>query len=106
MADINTLLRLTQEKGASDLHLTAGKPPVLRIDGNLTLTDKEVLKQVYCLKPLEAHKVPLRTKLLLWAIRHKKGLWLASWMLRHLRIGRVKTPYGDEYTGFKISFKW
>ena len=44
MVDMNTLLKLTQEKGASDLHLTTGKPPVLRIDGDLTLTNKEVLK--------------------------------------------------------------
>lgn len=45
MIDISTLLKLTQERNASDLHLTVGKPPVLRIDGELTTTDKEILKQ-------------------------------------------------------------
>ena len=45
MIDISTLLKLTQERNASDLHLTVGKPPVLRIDGELTTTDKDILKQ-------------------------------------------------------------
>ncbi|MHB0912425.1 MAG: type IV pilus twitching motility protein PilT [Armatimonadota bacterium] len=35
---IDDLLRLTVEKGASDLHLAVGIPPVLRIDGKLTPT--------------------------------------------------------------------
>jgi len=32
---INELLHLTVEKGASDLHLRVPSPPVLRIDGAL-----------------------------------------------------------------------
>ncbi len=36
---IYDLLRITLERGASDLHLTAGLPPVLRIDGVLTPLD-------------------------------------------------------------------
>lgn len=39
MANITTLLKLTEEKGASDLHITAGNPPVLRIDGQLVTVD-------------------------------------------------------------------
>lgn len=43
---IQHLLRLAHERGASDLHLTVGSPPVLRIDGDLhKLTDD----------PLRAH---------------------------------------------------
>ncbi len=39
MLNINTLLELTQTKKASDLHLTVGNPPVLRINGQLVATD-------------------------------------------------------------------
>ena len=42
--EVNNLLMRVLERGASDLHLTAGKPPTLRIDSNLTeLKDFEVL---------------------------------------------------------------
>ncbi len=37
--ELRELLVLTIEKKASDLHLTEGMPPILRIDGRLTLTD-------------------------------------------------------------------
>lgn len=43
MISINTLLKLTQETGASDLHLTVNSPPVLRINGKLLLTDSAAL---------------------------------------------------------------
>src|SRR3989338_2896679 len=39
MSDINTLLKLAQEKKASDLHITVTNPPVLRIDGKLCITE-------------------------------------------------------------------
>ncbi len=35
MVDINTLLQLTQDKKASDLHISVGNPPILRISGEL-----------------------------------------------------------------------
>jgi len=35
MVDIKTLLKLTKEKNASDLHLTVGTAPLLRINGDL-----------------------------------------------------------------------
>ena len=42
--EINKLLMLVLERGASDLHLVPGKPPVLRIDGALVeLKDYDVL---------------------------------------------------------------
>jgi twitching motility protein PilT len=42
--EINKLLMLVLERGASDLHLVAGKPPTLRVDSSLIeLKDYEVL---------------------------------------------------------------
>jgi twitching motility protein PilT len=40
---IRQLLEEMVQKGASDLHLTAGAPPIFRIDGELTPTNYEVL---------------------------------------------------------------
>ena len=51
--EISDLLKASVEKKASDLHLTAGRPPVLRIDGQLesmelpTLTPGETRRLVY-----------------------------------------------------------
>ncbi len=39
--ELRDLLILANEKLASDIHLTFDSPPILRIDGNLTLTDFE-----------------------------------------------------------------
>ena len=33
--NIDDLLTVTVERGASDLHLTAGSPPVIRVNGRL-----------------------------------------------------------------------
>jgi len=41
--ELRELLVLTIEKKASDLHLTEGMPPILRIDGRLTTTDLPIL---------------------------------------------------------------
>ena len=35
MANLHQLLKAMIEKGASDLHITTGTPPQLRIDGKL-----------------------------------------------------------------------
>lgn len=43
MVSMEELFTLMKEKGASDLHLTVGVPPVLRIEGNLYATPFEVL---------------------------------------------------------------
>ncbi len=40
---VDELLRLVVEKKGSDLHLAAGVPPVLRIDGNLLATNYDVM---------------------------------------------------------------
>lgn len=40
MRNIDELLRIMVDKGASDLHLKAGSPPVVRVDGELYLLDE------------------------------------------------------------------
>src|SRR5476651_2396491 len=42
-APIEDILRLTVESGASDLHLTVGTPPVLRIHGKLVRLETRAL---------------------------------------------------------------
>lgn len=42
--EMNDLLQLTVDEGASDLHLAVGLPPMLRLSGTLEPLDAEVLK--------------------------------------------------------------
>lgn len=42
---LDDLLKLTVERGASDLHLSVGEHPVIRVDGELMRTDSPVLDQ-------------------------------------------------------------
>ena len=52
-ASIRQLLRFSVDQGASDLHLSAGQPPLLRISGDLrridapALSEEEVQRLVY-----------------------------------------------------------
>ena len=48
MVHIDTVLRLMFEKGASDLHITVGAPPMLRIHGEMTATEYEKLSPDAC----------------------------------------------------------
>ncbi|MFH1259402.1 MAG: type IV pilus twitching motility protein PilT [Elusimicrobiota bacterium] len=48
MVNINDLLILMVEKNASDLHLTVGAPPMLRIDGEIIPTSFERLSSDVC----------------------------------------------------------
>src|SRR5690349_11652140 len=41
--NLNALLRRAVELGASDLHLKVGRPPVVRIDGDITPLDEPAL---------------------------------------------------------------
>jgi len=43
MVTLRELLELIVKKNASDLHLTVGSPPRLRIDGKLVKTDFDIL---------------------------------------------------------------
>lgn len=43
MVTLRELLELMVKRRASDLHITVGAPPVLRIDGKLVRTDNEIL---------------------------------------------------------------
>src|SRR5258708_1143525 len=60
MADIKLLLQLVVDKNASDLHLIAGVPPMLRIDGELipvpneqVLTSEAVFEMIKAVLPTE-----------------------------------------------------
>lgn len=44
MAELSELLKVVVERNASDLHLSIGRPPILRIDGTLKYLDVEELK--------------------------------------------------------------
>jgi twitching motility protein PilT len=41
MSDLHELLRVMYEQGSSDLHLTTGVPPIIRVDGDLRHLEKE-----------------------------------------------------------------
>ena len=43
-ATIEDLLQILVERGGSDLHLSAGSPPRIRVDGSLVATEHEVLR--------------------------------------------------------------
>ena len=45
MININDLLHMMIERKASDIHLKEGRPPLLRIDGNMIMTDMEILSR-------------------------------------------------------------
>ncbi|MFP7278367.1 type IV pilus twitching motility protein PilT [Exiguobacterium indicum] len=45
-AQIEDILRSSKERGASDVHLTAGSPPVFRINGTLTPFGTEKMKPI------------------------------------------------------------
>jgi twitching motility protein PilT len=48
MISMSELFLLMHERGASDLHLTVGSPPVLRIDGQMLTTPFEKLNNEMC----------------------------------------------------------
>ncbi|MEK9174615.1 MAG: ATPase, T2SS/T4P/T4SS family, partial [Patescibacteria group bacterium] len=59
--EIEELLLLAAEQGASDLHIAPGRPPILRIDGELVqLTQKQVItperSEGLCLALMNAEK--------------------------------------------------
>ncbi|MGY8868974.1 MAG: twitching motility protein PilT, partial [Pseudomonadales bacterium] len=43
--DITELLSFTVQQGASDLHITAGMPPVIRVDGDVRRIKLPALEQ-------------------------------------------------------------
>jgi len=48
MVTMDSLIHLMFEKNASDLHITAGMPPMLRIDGEIVATDLDKIKVETC----------------------------------------------------------
>ena len=47
--NLSELLSLSIKEGASDLHLSAGLSPILRIDGDLVQTDLPIMNSDLCL---------------------------------------------------------
>jgi twitching motility protein PilT len=45
MVDVNTLLQLTQDKKASDLHISVDNPPIIRVNGELLKTELPPMTQ-------------------------------------------------------------
>ena len=43
--DVNDLLEIVVEQNASDIHLTVGLPPTLRLHGQLTPLDLPTLRE-------------------------------------------------------------
>ena len=43
MKNVDELLQIVVQRGASDLHLKAGSPPAIRVDGELYLLDEEAI---------------------------------------------------------------
>ena len=58
MLTMETLVRESVEKGASDLHLSAGGPPRLRIDGDLAVTDHPSLDAAGVMTVVDAILTP------------------------------------------------
>ncbi len=58
MAAIDEIFALVKEQGASDLHLTSGAPPLLRISGNLRPIEYEPLTSELCRKLLYEMMLP------------------------------------------------
>ena len=85
---VDELLRLAVEKGASDLHLRVPGPPVLRIDGNGTL----IYANQSSRSLLEVLKAPLDKKCRssggTWSgkssLLGKAGMWKPRWDPRYL----------------------
>ena len=48
MMTIDTLIRTMFDRGASDLHITAGLPPMLRVDGKVVPLEYEKLRPDTC----------------------------------------------------------
>jgi len=69
MANLHQLLKAMIEKGASDLHLTTGSPPQLRVDGRLAplrmdpLAPQDTKQASSCsAAPSPAHSAPSPTR--------------------------------------------
>ncbi len=83
--DIMELLMMTYERGCSDLHLTVGRPPVLRLDGSLQNVDAPPLEP----KDTEAYVRAITADVYLQRIAEIGGADFAY-------------PFGD-YCRFRVS---
>jgi len=86
--DLDTLCTVTMEQGASDLHLTVGLPPMLRIDGRLVPTNYQPLP------PMEAQR-------LIYDVLND------SQLQRFEKTHELDFSYGVKYVGrFRVNVFW
>jgi twitching motility protein PilT len=45
MVSLRELLEVMVKRNASDLHITVGTPPMLRVDGKLVKIDQDILRR-------------------------------------------------------------
>jgi twitching motility protein PilT len=63
MARIDAILRLVQEQGASDLHMTTGAPPMVRINGEITpIPYEELTREINEMLLYEIMDPPTRSR--------------------------------------------
>ena len=71
MATLQELLKVMLDKGASDLHLTVGSPPQIRVDGSLfPLTSFEAMTPIQTNRCVIAFLLKLRKN----ALKRKMNL--------------------------------
>ena len=87
--DITELLAFSQKQGASDLHLSAGLPPMIRVDGDIRRINVPSLdsKEVYAI----GHELPPNGSVPLEGVEMKIGqyaiyTWFAPWCLVHIHL--------------------
>jgi len=88
MVTMEQLLRLIVEKGASDLHLTVGIPPQLRVDGKLIYTEFEPLTPLV----IQELSYSILTKQQIQYFEMKKELDF-SWGIKELSRFRINLYY-------------
>jgi twitching motility protein PilT len=95
--DLDQLLQNARKKGASDLHVVAGRPPLYRIAGEL-VPDGMVLKADVTEAMLRG-RVPDR----LLPVLDSEGA--VDFALAHPQHGRFRTNIARQRTGYKGSFR-
>ena len=95
--DLDSLLRRARSKGASDLHVVAGRPPLFRIAGELVPVGAPITPEEA--QTMLRARVPER----LLATLDADGS--ADFALAHPQHGRFRTNVTRQRTGYKGSFR-
>ncbi|MEO7092779.1 MAG: PilT/PilU family type 4a pilus ATPase, partial [Polyangiales bacterium] len=95
--DLDMLLQRARKRGASDLHIVAGRPPLYRIAGELVPEGSAITPEVA--ETMLRARVPER----LVATLDADGA--VDFALAHLQHGRFRTNIARQRTGYKGSFR-